>query len=397
MKKKLFLAAMLFYVSNSFAQVIVDSLGHVRIESPDTTTSVLRIGSTNISGAGIGCTYTGKYGMLINHIGINGYPAYGMSISSQTTTNTNYGIRSIASHSGGSSPYAYGVMGLAGLSENSIGIYGGGSSGMNSVTNFAGIYGTPASGGNTSFSYPGKYAGYFNGKLLATGTIYGSVSSLSNALNRSSSATTLIQDDDEESVISRLCQVQNILFSINDLDEEAEKNSLEKDLIYSKVHHGLDAEQLAEIYPELVEKDKKGNYWVNYIELVPILVKGINELSEELAELKGTSSKKAKTKNEITSIEDTSSEVDIVRMDQNKPNPFSESTVIKLNIPKDTKTATIFIYDLSGKQVKAIPVNERGKTDITVYASDLTAGMYIYNLVVGGQIKVTRRMIVSEV
>ena len=83
-------------------------------------------------------------------------------------------------------------------------------------------------------------------------------------------------------------------------------------------------------------------------------------------------------------------------MEQNKPNPFSESTVINLNIPKDTKTATILIYDLSGKQVKNIPVTERGKTDITVYARGLTAGMYIYNLLVDGQVKVTRRMIVSK-
>ena len=85
----------------------------------------------------------------------------------------------------------------------------------------------------------------------------------------------------------------------------------------------------------------------------------------------------------------------MVRMDQNKPNPFSESTVIKLNIPKDTKSASIFIYDLSGKQVKSIPVNERGKTDITVYASDLTSGMYIYSLVVDGSVCVTRKMILT--
>ena len=396
MKKTLFLAAMLLFVSNSFAQFVVDSTGYVRIGAPDAPTSVLSVGYDQISGAGISCCHSGKYGMNISAIGLTEEPAYGIYVHSYSNTNKNYGIRSIAGHSGGNSPFAFGVMGQAGLSGNSIGVYGG-LNGSIGVSNFAGIYGTTDVAGLASFNYPGSYAGYFKGKLLATGTIYGTVTSLSNALNRSSSATTFIQEEDEESVISRLSQVRNVLFSINDLDEEAEKDSLEKDLIYSKVHHGLDAEQLAEIYPELVEKDKRGNYWVNYIELVPILVKGINELSEELAELKGTSSKKAKTKNEITSIEDTSSEVDMVRMDQNKPNPFSESTVIKLNIPKDTKTATILIYDLSGKQVKSIPVNERGKTDITVYASDLTAGMYIYSLVVDGQVKVTRRMMVSEV
>ena len=44
---------------------------------------------------------------------------------------------------------------------------------------------------------------------------------------------------------------------------------------------------------------------------------------------------------------------------------------------------------------ESIPVTERGKTDITVYASDLTAGMYIYTLVVDGKVAMTRRLIVT--
>ena len=95
-------------------------------------------------------------------------------------------------------------------------------------------------------------------------------------------------------------------------------------------------------------------------------------------------------------IEEAVSDVDMVRMDQNNPNPFSESTVISLNIPDKTQTASIFIYDMSGKQVHNIAVSERGETNITVYASELTAGMYIYTLVVDGKVVVTRRMIVSK-
>ena len=83
-------------------------------------------------------------------------------------------------------------------------------------------------------------------------------------------------------------------------------------------------------------------------------------------------------------------------MDQNKPNPFSESTVIPLNIPRETQSANIYIYDMSGKQVQSIPISERGETDITVYASDLSAGMFIYALVVDGKVVVTRRMIVTN-
>ena len=51
---------------------------------------------------------------------------------------------------------------------------------------------------------------------------------------------------------------------------------------------------------------------------------------------------------------------------------------------------------MSGKQVKAIPVDDRGETNITVFASDLTAGMYIYTLVVDGKVAVTRKMIIAQ-
>lgn len=395
MKKELILAATLLLSVNSFGQLVVDSLGRTRIGSTDTPTSVLCVGNTSTSNAGIACSHTGNYGMDIRLIGAdNGSPSYGMYIMASSLKNQNYGIKSIAALSGGDSPNAFGVMGLAGLSTNSIGVYGG-VQGFTHITNFAGIYGTASAGGTVSFNYPGSYAGYFNGKVLATGTIYGTLSSLSNASNSSSSATTtLIETRDEESAISRLAQVKNVKFNINDLDGKDKRNALGEDPIYSKVHHGLDAEQLEKLYPELVEKDKNGNYWINYIELIPILVKGINELSSELAELKGASPKMARDMS--TSIEEATTDVDVVRMDQNSPNPFSESTMIKLNIPQSTTTANILIYDLNGKQIEKVSVDERGETNVTVYASNLESGMYIYSLILDGKVISTRKMIVEK-
>jgi myo-inositol-hexaphosphate 3-phosphohydrolase len=162
------------------------------------------------------------------------------------------------------------------------------------------------------------------------------------------------------------------------------------------VQYGLDADQLKEVYPELVYEDANGNVSINYVEMVPLLVQSIKELSARVAELEGTSPRTAKAPTDATAIEETVADVDMVRMDQNKPNPFSESTVITLNIPSNTQVANIFIYDMSGKQVQSLPVSERGETNITVYASDLAAGMYIYTLVVDGKISVTRRMIVTK-
>lgn len=83
-------------------------------------------------------------------------------------------------------------------------------------------------------------------------------------------------------------------------------------------------------------------------------------------------------------------------MSQNNPNPFGESSVITLCIPENAKSAAIYIYDLSGKQVKSIAVSERGETNVTVYATDLSAGMFVYSLVVDGNVAVTRRMMVVK-
>ena len=133
--------------------------------------------------------------------------------------------------------------------------------------------------------------------------------------------------------------------------------------------------------------------------MVPLLVQSIKELSakvETLEQQLGVQKQTKKVKSETTGIENNVPDIDMVRMDQNKPNPFSESTVIGLNIPEKTQKADIFIYDLSGKQIKSIPVSERGETNITVYASELSAGMYIYTLVVDGKVVVTRRMLVEK-
>ena len=184
--------------------------------------------------------------------------------------------------------------------------------------------------------------------------------------------------------------------SPEELDALEEAASEEPEQYLSPVQYGLDADQLKAVYPELVYEDTNGNVSINYVEMVPLLVQSINELTKKVAELEGTTAKKAKATSGATGIEETASDVDMVRMDQNKPNPFSESTVITLNIPEKTQTASIFIYDMSGKQVQSIAVTERGETDITVYARDLAAGMYIYTLIVDGKVAVTRRMIITK-
>lgn len=408
MKKLLSLLVLAFYAMNGNAQLIVDSLGRVGIgtETP-WTGALLSVGSYgNVSyDAAIQSSVSGKqYGTYtLNHTS-NPHEIFGAFFNTKNNIGNSIGGRSIALGSNNMSvnQSVVGLVGAAGEGYSAAGILGGKlSTGI--TTNFAGIYGTEYSGNNLVFgNYSGSYAGFFRGKVRVTDGIYGILLSPANNVLQSEQSGITVLSNRGESVTEKLAQVETVVFPRKELEmtdaekvvelKEGKSVDSRSDLI--AVQYGLAADQLKAVYPELVYEDANGNVSINYVEMIPLLVQSINELSKELAVLKGVSSRKAPA--QTTSISENVSDVDVVRMDQNKPNPFSESTVIPLNIPRETQSANIYIYDMSGKQVQSIPVSERGETDITVYASDLSAGMFIYALVVDGKVVVTRRMIVTN-
>ena len=95
-----------------------------------------------------------------------------------------------------------------------------------------------------------------------------------------------------------------------------------------------------------------------------------------------------------SSIEGT--EADLFSVSQNEPNPFTETTTIKLSIPKKTQTAALIIYDMSGKQIKQINISERSKTSVNITSEGLAAGMYLYSLIADGKVISTKRMILTK-
>ena len=416
--KKIFLTIILAAAAmNINAQLVVDSLRRVGIGT-DSLKSMVSIGETGSEDIAMYCDADGKeYGLHFKIFTHDYVGICGGQFTARNNLGTCSGGRGVASGSN-TTLSAVGLEGYAGRSSNSAGLLGAKWIAQNPV-NFAGVYGSESFDMSPSFSnYSGTYAGYFNGKVRVTNGIYATVLSPSASPSPSGQGGTTILSNRGESVTDKLSQVQAVQFlrydptketktaktnlddldidnmSQEELDSLAETIEEEPEPYLSPIQYGLAADQLKAVYPELVYEDANGNVSINYVEMIPLLVQSINELKSELAELKGTSSKKAKA--QTTAIEETVSDIDMVRMDQNKPNPFSESTVISLNIPDKAQTANIFIYDMSGKQVQNIAVSERGETNITVYASDLSAGMYIYTLVVDGKVAVTRRMIVSK-
>ena len=417
MKKIITLAFVALITLTGNAQLRVDSLGRIKIGNYEGT-------YTNIYNATVGATKTGgglyihnmnnassQYGMNVNWRSSSSYP---MAINAQSYSMTGaswvVGIRGEVY--GGDSTNPYKSIGVLGCSEN-----------ISSTTFMTGVFG--ASTHYAVLPSSGFYAGYFQGDVRATGTIYGTLLSPSSASSPTVSAMAV--RDDGNSVTGKLQQVdllqmerinQDGSLAANQIDEKEDadtmasngsllvdevptgtKNKSEKPIQtrLSSVSYGLAADQLKEVYPELVYEDEQGNYSINYIEMVPLLVQSIKELSSEVTALKqqlGTQESVKKGKKQVSSIEDA--DMEVVSMSQNRPNPFKDKSVIVLNVPSDTKEAVINIYDMSGKQVQTIPVSERGRTNITVYASHLQPGMFIYSLLVDGKVQATRKMMVTE-
>ena len=160
----------------------------------------------------------------------------------------------------------------------------------------------------------------------------------------------------------------------------------------SHIGYGLAADQVREIFPELVVEDEYGNPCINYVEMVPLLVQTIKDLNARIDKLEGIDSKPTKAK--TTNIETLSSE-DICNLSQNTPNPFTTSTTIKMNIPSSVRNATLRIYDMTGKQVRSIMIEERGAVSISLSSESLYSGMYIYTLIADGNVINSRKMIME--
>ena len=194
--------------------------------------------------------------------------------------------------------------------------------------------------------------------------------------------------------------------------------------------HGLIAQELEKVYPELVKEyaapilklneeetdivqDGVMYYKsVNYTNLVPVLIGAIKEMQVEKAkELADRDAQIAANQARIANLEETIAELKGTASDapvntswsnfgeaelmQNTPNPFTEQTTIRYNLPENFESAVLFVYDMNGRQVNSFN-NLSRKGSLTIEGSTLDAGMYIYSLIIDGQEIATKRMILTK-
>ena len=160
----------------------------------------------------------------------------------------------------------------------------------------------------------------------------------------------------------------------------------ENSFVFQKKHYGLIAQDLQRIYPDLVYENDNGYLSVNYTELIPLLIQSIKELKDEVdllsAALVGTRS---------TTANGVIAETGRAVLYQNAPNPFTERTEIKFEMPENSKNAFIYIFNMQGELVKQISISSM-QGSILLNGSELTAGMYLYSLIVDGKEIDTKKM-----
>ncbi len=153
--------------------------------------------------------------------------------------------------------------------------------------------------------------------------------------------------------------------------------------------YGFIAQELREVYPDLVHEDDNGYLSVNYIGLIPLLVEANKKTEARLKELElKLATKSNERSGDALKIKS--------KLYQNRPNPFTESTKIEFELSSKVESAILYIYDMTGQQVRSEVIEERGKSTLTIEGRELKAGMYLYSLIVDGEEVDTKRMILTR-
>jgi hypothetical protein len=305
---------------------------------------------------------------------------------------------------------SYGVMGIAGnyRSGYNYGVYGR----ILGSNNGAGVFGTV----NGDKIINGKYAGFFNGNVDVTGVL--SVNGVAVLTSDERTKKNIKPLSETNNSLNGLLGLRPVSYNqdtdfaqtfLRDPSDTVSKNEGYVDpQLADRIQRGFIAQELQEIFPDLVFEDNDGVLSVNYIGLIPVIVDALKELQnhisfqeERIGRLEKALNGKtpiwgAQTQEDYTAaiIEDNEMAVSILY--QNHPNPFHQETTIRYYIPESVKNASLHIYDMQGIEIESYFLASRGYSSTILGDTKLIPGMYLYALIADGKEVDTKRMILTE-
>ena len=261
------------------------------------------------------------------------------------------------------------------------------------ATNYAII--VPSAGGNVGIgtNAPTQLLTVFNGTTTGTYTTTGWLHSSDSRLKTNIKPI--------ESPLEKIMKLQGV--SYNWKQTPSTDNQI-----------GFIAQDVEKVFPEVIVKDKDGNYSMALQNLTAPIVEAIKEQQEMIDDLKSTvkdlqsamqncctsnhsnqnSNNNSGSELNATTIHELELENSAVLF-QNTPNPYSEGTSIKYFVP-DNSQAQIIFYDDFGNKIKEFTVLEKGMGQLNLTTANLANGMYSYSLVVNGKIVDTKKMVKTK-
>ncbi len=338
-----------------------------------------KVGISNTNQPGLNSTSTNTASTIngIFRTTSTGPNTYGVGVYSVTnntsTNNTNYGVLAVTSG--------------AGAGTRTYGVYSNLFAPAGNV-NYA-IYGNAPVGANS-------WAGFFQGNTFCTGLYVGSDGNIK------------VDIKDEENALGKIMKMRAVTYKFD---------PNQKDLnLPEEEQHGFVAQEVNGVLPEVVkktrysiadgdgvEKESKEYLSLNYLGLISILYKGVQEQQAQINELKaklkeaGIEARSAGTAvtEEKISISAGTFDAKEFTLAQNVPNPFSAQTTIRYNLPRGVKGATIGVFDLNGRmQLQFNGLN--GSSQVVIDGNTLQPGIYIYSLLVEGQEVLSKRMVLTR-
>jgi len=234
--------------------------------------------------------------------------------------------------------------------------------------------------------------------------------------------------------LEKIMQISGKSYNFIDNSKEMRIESLKEQ--NTKLNFGFIAQELIEVFPELVNEPNEfcEYYTVNYNGIIPVLVEAIKEQQNRIEYLQtiihngivpkqGTEDQQQiieALQQKVENLENAlmrccqnnayntgenqnfaTSYVSYVtdeemKIFQNAPNPFNERTTIQCYIPQTIQKVDLCVYNMQGAQVKCFTVSERGMVNVQIEAGQLSAGIYTYLLVGNGKTSDAKQMILTK-
>lgn len=371
--KKLFISLLLLAATTAtFAQLKVKGDGTIRAASATSNLvqCMMHVGDSAIF------DYLTKYGLVSSVVDKIAFRGVGIKGSVSSANTYPYSRIGVWGEAGSGNSSCYGVVGqLTGTSDG------------------AGVYGMVGNSLVSPYLY-GQYAGLFNGETKVIGDLTATNVYTTSDIRLKDNISE-ISEGESNNILDKLMNVNVIKYNLKEeaFGSDGSEKSEKLDNATSLLHFGVSAQELQEIYPNLVKEGQDGYLAVNYTELVPVLIRSIQELKQELDAVKGSGESRMTRAAAFADTEMQLSAKNVLY--QNTPNPFKEQTVIRFSLADDAQDAAICIFDLTGKKLKKLPISS-GTTSVSVNGWELGEGMFLYTLTVNGREVDTKRMIITK-